>query len=809
MAKFVGFRAQLTFSSQVIFFCITILCVALCVPLQTQAAFNPEINYQGKLIDTGTGDPVATDDYNFEFKLYDAPTGGNLVWTETRTGGNQVTVTDGLFSVMLGSVNSLASVNFNQTLYLTVNVGGTGAPTWDGEMTPRKRLGAVTAAFEADRLDGLTSSDFLSTSTFSAPSIGSVGSSSATTTAAGNFVVSGATRLASSLSGILKATAGYVTTALVDLANDVTGILGIDNGGTGIATTPSYGQLLVGNGSGYTLTATSSLGVAISDTTGTLAVARGGTNATAQTTNGVSYFNGTAITSGSSLVFNGTNLGVGTSTPSYTLSVEGTVGFQGNNFATTTIGNFTSNVTIGAIDSFIGKIPFIRSLAEDGTALLVNKGAFYVQEDLATNALPIVGFISDDLSSSATITYATTTGALAISSTATTTSNVGFDISSGCYAINGTCITASGSSQWTTSGDDVFYINSNGGGVGVLNDFMPTFILGKADASDFAGFTWSSSTDRLSFTGAIGGYGFDGPIINSSSTATSTFAGDIQIASGKNLQVSNIFAYSPLNISTNLNVTGAGTSTFANGITLTTGCITVGGVCVGGYATTSVDYWLTTKTTDDLVQGASNLYWSNTLFDNRLSASSSIAGITTLSNLTSVGTITSGTWSATEIGISKGGTNATSQTTNGVTYYDGTSITSGTTLVFNGTNLGVGSSTPGFKLSVAGDAWFDDGGGTTNIWAEQSEIIRNDGVTNYFGNVSGVSLPVVIRAGGADRMYIDNSTGFVGIGTSSPTQLLELRTSGALGPVIKLDAAESGAGAWALVAKASGNLATG
>nr|MBP6942626.1 tail fiber domain-containing protein [Candidatus Buchananbacteria bacterium] len=68
---------------------------------------------------------------------------------------------------------------------------------------------------------------------------------------------------------------------------------------------------------------------------------------------------------------------------------------------------------------------------------------------------------------------------------------------------------------------------------------------------------------------------------------------------------------------------------------------------------------------------------------------------------------------------------------------------------------------------------------------------------------------VVIRAGGADRMYIDNSTGFVGIGTSSPTQLLELRTSGALGPVIKLDAAESGAGAWALVAKASGNLATG
>ena len=41
-----------------------------------------------------------------------------------------------------------------------------------------------------------------------------------------------------------------------------TGLLGIGRGGTGIATTPTYGQLLVGNsGGGYTLTSTSSLGI--------------------------------------------------------------------------------------------------------------------------------------------------------------------------------------------------------------------------------------------------------------------------------------------------------------------------------------------------------------------------------------------------------------------------------------------------------------------------------------------------------------------------------------------------------------------
>ncbi|HTR18369.1 MAG TPA: hypothetical protein VMH91_00060, partial [Candidatus Paceibacterota bacterium] len=41
----------------------------------------------------------------------------------------------------------------------------------------------------------------------------------------------------------------------------LTGTLGVGNGGTGLASTPTYGQLLVGNGTGYTLTATSSLGL--------------------------------------------------------------------------------------------------------------------------------------------------------------------------------------------------------------------------------------------------------------------------------------------------------------------------------------------------------------------------------------------------------------------------------------------------------------------------------------------------------------------------------------------------------------------
>jgi hypothetical protein len=40
-----------------------------------------------------------------------------------------------------------------------------------------------------------------------------------------------------------------------------------------------------------------------------------------------------------------------------------------------------------------------------------------------------------------------------------------------------------------------------------------------------------------------------------------------------------------------------------------------------GWSTTSTDYWLTTKTTDNLSEGSTNKYWSNILFDNRFYSS--------------------------------------------------------------------------------------------------------------------------------------------------------------------------------------------
>ncbi|HRZ30285.1 MAG TPA: hypothetical protein P5274_01290 [Candidatus Paceibacterota bacterium] len=122
----------------------------LFLPFVTSASVTQQINYQGKLTNS-SGTAVADGTYAMEFKLYDALTGGSVLWTETRTGADEVTVTDGLFSVMLGSVASLSSVDFNQALYLSINVES------DGEMSPRKTLGTVPNSLNSLKFDGLAS----------------------------------------------------------------------------------------------------------------------------------------------------------------------------------------------------------------------------------------------------------------------------------------------------------------------------------------------------------------------------------------------------------------------------------------------------------------------------------------------------------------------------------------------------------------------------------------------------------------------------------------------------------------------------
>ncbi|MEZ4867545.1 MAG: hypothetical protein R3C14_39830 [Caldilineaceae bacterium] len=101
------------------------------------------IAYQGRLANS-SGEPL-TQTVNMTFRLYAAANGGAPLWEEGWTGANSVQVSDGLFNVMLGSVNPIGQsvITGNSNLFLGITVGT------DSEMSPRVQLGSVPFATQA------------------------------------------------------------------------------------------------------------------------------------------------------------------------------------------------------------------------------------------------------------------------------------------------------------------------------------------------------------------------------------------------------------------------------------------------------------------------------------------------------------------------------------------------------------------------------------------------------------------------------------------------------------------------------------
>jgi hypothetical protein len=101
------------------------------------------INYQGRLTDTE--DQPVEGSVSIEFTIYDAATGGNSKWTETHSA---VTVTGGLFNVLLGSINPITDTVFSEgPRFLGIRIGG------DPEIIPRSNLVTVPWAFRVSTVD--------------------------------------------------------------------------------------------------------------------------------------------------------------------------------------------------------------------------------------------------------------------------------------------------------------------------------------------------------------------------------------------------------------------------------------------------------------------------------------------------------------------------------------------------------------------------------------------------------------------------------------------------------------------------------
>ncbi|HEY3413934.1 MAG TPA: hypothetical protein VGM51_12910, partial [Armatimonadota bacterium] len=115
---------------------IVAVAVLLAMPTRVFAVVPRTIAFQGTL-NNATGGRLPDGSYSATFRLYDAPTGGNLLWTETKT----VTTGKGSFSTALGDTGAIpASLQFDQPYWLEVQIGA------DPAMTPRVALRAAPYA---------------------------------------------------------------------------------------------------------------------------------------------------------------------------------------------------------------------------------------------------------------------------------------------------------------------------------------------------------------------------------------------------------------------------------------------------------------------------------------------------------------------------------------------------------------------------------------------------------------------------------------------------------------------------------------
>ena len=117
-----------------------------------QSAVPKLMNYQGILNGSGGG-PVTDSTYSVDFTIYDAPVGGTVLWSESRS----VTTVDGLFSIILGTINPVVDSVFNDsTRWMGIQVNP------DLEIAPRNQIVSVGYSYRVSSVDGASGGNIIS-----------------------------------------------------------------------------------------------------------------------------------------------------------------------------------------------------------------------------------------------------------------------------------------------------------------------------------------------------------------------------------------------------------------------------------------------------------------------------------------------------------------------------------------------------------------------------------------------------------------------------------------------------------------------
>jgi hypothetical protein len=567
-----------------------------------------------------------------------------------------------------------------------------------------------------------------------------------------------------------------------------TGSLAVNRGGTGTTTAPTYGQLLLGNASGgYNLVATSSLGITNIPTWGTIAGTLSNqtdlqaaldaklalanwysttTDALAQ--GSVNKYYSTNLFAGSLAGTTTDALAQGSTNKYYSdtavdtrINASSTIaktslaniwnplqtftnGFI-SNASSTIAGNFTTTGTITtalgtAAGAFLAVDPSGHIIATttpsggsgggSGTVTSVVAGT-----GLSGGTITSTGTISLNLanantwsalqlfSAGASSTNFSNFGTAYFGGTATTTidsaGNITLPTGSFRNRLLYTDSNATVTGMLCSSGEVVVNTGSSWGcgsptGTGFIVKSVSPALTGtlSAAAANFSGNVGIGTTSPWKMLSVAG------DIIGTNITATGTITTSLGSAAGAFLAV-------------NPNGQIIATTTPGGGGAAIWGSIT-GTLSSQSDLQTALDARLTltnwyATTTDALAQGSINKYWSNILFDNRLSATSSLANLTTLANLATVGTITSGTWSGLFGAVS--GANLTNLTA--------ANISAGTAAINVTGNAGTATKLAATK-NINNVAF--DGSADITISAASSTLLANNntfsGVNTFTGNTT-------------------------------------------------------------------------
>ena len=127
------------------YLCFSFLCVVFLISSASwsQASVPSLVNYQGKL--TAADEGCVNDTVRMTFSIYPDTLGSPADWSETQT---QVVVRDGVFSVLLGSVDSIPAWVFDGSVkFLGVQVES------DPEMRPLRPIVSCAYAFRSQGAD--------------------------------------------------------------------------------------------------------------------------------------------------------------------------------------------------------------------------------------------------------------------------------------------------------------------------------------------------------------------------------------------------------------------------------------------------------------------------------------------------------------------------------------------------------------------------------------------------------------------------------------------------------------------------------